>query len=122
MERWKSWLSDPKIDSIVGEVGGEIIGFCTVRPSEDEGVDAHEVAEMPTLYVRPDSWHRGYGRALCAEALDRASVRGFRTLTLWVLEMNLHARRFYGAVGFAREEVTKEDEDLVARRYRIVLP
>ena len=36
--------------------------------------------------------------------------------------MNLHARRFYGAVGFTREEVTKEDEGLIARRYRIALP
>jgi ribosomal protein S18 acetylase RimI-like enzyme len=84
-------------------------------------VDPEVVAEMPTLYVRPDLWHRGYGRALCTEALTRASARGFRSLTLWVLEMNLHARRFYGAVGFTREEVTKADEDLVARRYRIAL-
>jgi ribosomal protein S18 acetylase RimI-like enzyme len=119
--RWQAWLSDPTIDSIVGEVDGEIVGFCTVRPSEDEGVDPEVVAEMPTLYVRPDLWHRGYGRALCTEALTRASARGFRSLTLWVLEMNLHARRFYGAVGFTREEVTKADEDLVARRYRIAL-
>ena len=31
IDRWKRWLSDPGIVCLVGESGGEIVGFCTVR-------------------------------------------------------------------------------------------
>lgn len=125
VERWREWLSDPDIVSVVGEVAGEIVGFCTVRSSDDDDADATIVAEMPTLYVHPDSWHRGYGRALCSEGLKRAAEHGFHVLMLWVLEMNTQARDFYSAFGFTLEEATKVDEGsiegLVACRYRIEL-
>lgn len=124
VERWASWLADPRITAVVGELGGSIVGFCTIRPSED--ADAGEKdAEMPTLYVHPDHWHRGFGRELTEAGLDRARERGFRRLTLWVLEMNHRARAFYEAFGFeddgARKVDELETERLVAFRYRIEL-
>lgn len=124
IELWKEWLGDPLISAVIGEVGGEIVGFCTIRPSGDE--DAHDdVAEMPTLYVHPEAWHVGYGRALCAAGLERARERGFRALTLWVLEVNERARDFYREFGFVPDGETKVDEmtteRLVAFRYRISL-
>ena len=124
LERWRKWLSGPDI-SIVGSVDGEIVGFCTIRPSEDEDADAALVAEMPTLYVHPDAWRRGYGQALCAEGLSSAAERGFDVLTLWVLEVNTRAHSFYSAFGFLSDGATKVVEDsskgLVARRYQILL-
>jgi ribosomal protein S18 acetylase RimI-like enzyme len=123
VERWREWLSDPDIVSVVGEVNGEVVGFCTVRSSGDQDADPTIVAEMPTLYVHPDAWHRGYGRSLCSEGLKRAVERGFHELTLWVLEMNIQARDFYSAFGFTLDAATKVDEGsiegLIARRYRI---
>lgn len=122
---WERWLSNPDISCLVREVGGEIVGFCTVRPSPDPDAPAAVVAEMPTLYVRPDAWRAGHGRALCAAGLDRARERGFRRLTLWVLELNTSACAFYEAFGFESDGVTKIDlssrDRLVARRYRIAL-
>lgn len=124
IERWKEWLADPQISSVVGEAGGEIVGFCTIRPSEDEGA-GEDVAEMPTLYVRPDAWHVGYGRGLCEAGLEKARRRGFRTLTLWVLEVNERARDFYKEFGFVPDGATKVEEmtteRLIAFRYRIAL-
>lgn len=124
IERWRSWLGDDDISALVAEQQGEVVGFCTIRPSNDEDAGP-ETAEMPTLYVRPDYWHRGLGRVLCGAGLDRARERGFRHLTLWVLEMNGRARDFYRKVGFVADGATKIDEltteRLVALRYRIDL-
>lgn len=124
IERWKEWLADPEISCVVGDVDGEIVGFCTIRPSHDEDAGP-KTAEMPTLYVRPDDWHRGYGQGLCLAALRRARQRGFEVLTLWVLEMNERARAFYREFGFHPDGGTKVDEltveRLVAFRYRIDL-
>lgn len=124
VERWEQWLADPDISCLVGEVDGEIVGFSTIRPSAEDDADGR-TAEMPTLYVRPDSWRRGYGRALCDAALQRARVRGFGTLTLWVVEVNEPAAAFYEALGFTFDGATRVDElpreRLMARRYRIDL-
>jgi ribosomal protein S18 acetylase RimI-like enzyme len=125
VERWGRWLADREISCLVGEVRGEIVGFCTVRASPDVDADRAVVAEMPTLYVRPDVWREGYGRALCEAGLVRAMTRGFRRLTLWVLEINTPACAFYEAFGFERDGVTKIDmssrDGLIARRYRMDL-
>jgi ribosomal protein S18 acetylase RimI-like enzyme len=125
VERWVSWLGDAEISCLIGEVNDEIVGFCTVRPSLDLDADRTSVAEMPTLYVHPDAWRRGYGRALCEAGLVRAVERGFRRLTLWVLEINTPACAFYEAFGFESDGVTKIDmssrDGLIARRYRIDL-
>ena len=125
VELWSQWLSDPDIVSIVGEVSGDIVGFCTIRASGDDDADATVVAEMPTLYVSPEAWGRGHGRVLCQDALRRAREGGFEVLTLWVLEMNTRARRFYSAFGFTLDAASKTvegtSEGLIALRYRIQL-
>jgi ribosomal protein S18 acetylase RimI-like enzyme len=130
IDRWRTWLGDPEIHCIVGVDaghvdGGELVGFCTVRASKDTDVDPARIAEMPTLYVAPAFWQRGFGRELCTAAVGRARDLGFEDLTLWVLEINDRARRFYEAFGFVRDGKTKVDEmtteGLVAQRYRVRL-
>jgi ribosomal protein S18 acetylase RimI-like enzyme len=126
VEIWQAWLNDPDVTSLVAEVDDVVVGICTVRPSTDPEVDSAIVATMPTLYVHPDAWHRGYGRALCAEALKRAAARGFSVLTLWSIENNARAHEFYTAYGFTAESTTMAVPDwpheaLTARRYRIAL-
>jgi ribosomal protein S18 acetylase RimI-like enzyme len=124
VERWRTWLSSPDVSCIVAERDGRILGFCTIRPSRDDDASESEV-EMPTLYVHPDAWGRGLGRALCDACVARARDRGFRALTLWVLAMNERARRFYDAFGFEPDGTTKIDEGtterLAAHRYRLSL-
>ncbi len=123
LERWKEWLSDPAVTTIVGEEDGRIVGFSTLRAAVDPDLDGATVAEMPTLYVHPTHWRRGWGTALCGE-IERRSVRqGFRLLTLWVMEMNERARAFYVARGFSKDGAEKLAEApdpiaLKALRYR----
>jgi len=121
---WNQWLSDARIASMVLVEQGIIVGFCTLRPAVEPDLDGAAVAEMPTLYVHPDRWRRGYGAVLCEEAMRRARRREFRALILWSLVTNARAHAFYTARGFEPEDVTKSVEwphELWARRYRIQL-
>lgn len=124
IRRWQAWLAADEISAVIADHRGRIVGFCTIRPSNDDGAEPR-TAEMPTLYVRPDLWHQGLGRTLCRAGVQRARDRGFDQLTLWVLEMNRRARDFYETFGFVADGATKVDEltteKLVALRYRIDL-
>ena len=125
VDTWRAWLTDPQVVAIVGTVDRRILGLCTIRASEDDDADPSTVAEMPTLYVHPDAWHRGYGRKLCREAVERARGQGFATLTLWVVDVNERARAFYTEFGFAldgaRKVVMESPGTVEAYRYRMDL-
>jgi GNAT superfamily N-acetyltransferase len=73
---------------IVAEIGGEIAGFAAVVGGELDG-----------LFVEPDLWGGGIGRALVNAAAHEARKRG---LTLKVIA-NPRARRFYEHCGFSVE-------------------
>ena len=127
IERWQLWLTNPDIVSLVCEADGEIVGIVTIRASTDEGEDPTMVAEMPTLYVHPEHWRRGYGAALCRAALDRARDLGYDELTLWVVDLNVEAHGFYTNFGFTEDGATTVDDGasgetaVTASRYRISL-
>jgi ribosomal protein S18 acetylase RimI-like enzyme len=123
LQRWNEWLSDPDVATVVGEEDGRIVGFSTVRAAVDPDLDASTVAEMPTLYVHPAYWRRGWGTVLCGEIERRSAQQGFALLTLWVMEMNERARAFYVASGFEEDGAEKLAEApdpiaLKALRYR----
>jgi GNAT superfamily N-acetyltransferase len=73
---------------IVAELDGEVAGFAAVVGGELDG-----------LFVEPDLWGRGIGRALADAATHEARRRG---LALTVIA-NPRARRFYEHCGFAVE-------------------
>ncbi|MGI8869343.1 MAG: GNAT family N-acetyltransferase [Mycobacteriales bacterium] len=90
----------PPPDNYVAERAGRIVGFTTVGPSRDP--DAGEASgEVYSIYVAPAAWGTGAGRALMAQGLDRLRERGYAAATLWVLEGNMRASRFYERAGFA---------------------
>lgn len=127
LARWREWLANPEITALVGEESGEIVGFATVRRGTDADLDPGVVAEMPTLYVHPEAWGRGYGLALCTATEIRAAQAGYSELVLWVLEINRRARSFYQRNGFVPDGARKKDDgpvptSLIALRYRKTLP
>jgi len=81
------------------------VGFISFGPSRDE--DGSEKAGIYAIYVLPQFWHQGIGRELLDEAERR--LKGFSAFTLWVLEKNARARRFYEARGFRLDGSRKED-------------
>lgn len=112
---------DLKRDQILlAEAEGRVSGFIVSGPARNEGLDV-TAAEVTGFYVAPVFWRQGIGSSLLEKAVDHLAFLGYRELTLWVLEKNWRARRFYEARGFERSSGLKEfDLGIVVRavRYR----
>ena len=52
------------------------------------------------LYVDPERWGCGVGKALMSVAREHLSQSGFRNALLWVLVGNVRAERFYRLDGW----------------------
>jgi ribosomal protein S18 acetylase RimI-like enzyme len=88
---------------------GEIVGFSLMGPSRDADADPN-TAEVGAIYVHPEKWKKGIGRALLSESLDQIRARKFEQVTLWVLEGNQRARSFYESFGFIPDGAIKDDD------------
>jgi GNAT superfamily N-acetyltransferase len=92
----------PEHRTWVAEEDGRIVAFAITGPSRDEDAAAG-VAELFAIYAKPARWGTGAGRAMLAHVLADLRGRGLPAVTLWVLDTNARARRFYEAAGFAAD-------------------
>lgn len=126
VRQWREWLSDPSrgIAVLVAEIGDAIAGFASVGPSRDDDA-ALGAYEIHAIYIDPPRWRMGLGRQLVASAVETARTKGATRLTLWVLELNEAARRFYEALGFTLDGGRKLDHvgptEMVEIRYALRL-
>jgi ribosomal protein S18 acetylase RimI-like enzyme len=108
----------------VAEEEGRAVGFAVTGKSEDADAD-ERTAEVFAIYLDPDQVGTGLGRTLFAHAVDDLRDRGYRSATLWVLETNEIARRFYELAGWTHDGTkTSERVDCEMRptvRYRVEL-
>jgi GNAT superfamily N-acetyltransferase len=81
---------------VVAESDEEVIGFARVGPVGDEG----KVGLVYLLYVLPEHWGRGAGKALMEAAMEQLRELGMNEAVLWVLRDNHRARRFYEGLGW----------------------
>ncbi|MFF0288197.1 GNAT family N-acetyltransferase [Streptomyces sp. NPDC005262] len=87
--------------NVVAERPGQgVIGWACYGPYRADGRRLAR-AELYAIYVLPEQRGTGVGRALMTEILARSAADGFPDLSLWVLEENAPARRFYERAGFA---------------------
>jgi ribosomal protein S18 acetylase RimI-like enzyme len=99
-DRADMWRRRPPL---VAETAGEIVGFVAVGLSRDAGGDG----ELYAIYVHPWHWGTGIGRALIAAGEARLRELGHGSASLWVLEDNPRARRFYEAAGWSTDGTTR---------------
>lgn len=85
---------------IVAERDGEVAGSCYVVIPARDGDLGPDVAELVAIYVDPAHWRQGIGRALVAEALERASRAGALEVSLWTLCESQPAQSFYKQLGW----------------------
>ncbi|MGH8820953.1 MAG: GNAT family N-acetyltransferase [Rhodoferax sp.] len=84
--------------TIVAICDESIVGFATVGSAQDS--NCRGTGELCALYVDPDWWGRGVGRALIEQARYRLRECGFRSAVLWVMAGNSSAEQFYVCDGW----------------------
>jgi len=87
---------------------GALLGFATFGASRDE--DAPGAGELFALYVDPQRWRTGAGRALLLRAREGLHAGGHRKAILWVLRGNEPAERFYEEDGWRRDGASRWED------------
>lgn len=123
-DMWRELLREDEHTRVFVACRNEtLVGFCgAATPSRDEDA-AEGTSEITALYVDPDHWGTGTGRALIAATLHDLAGCLRRDVTLWVLEANDRARSFYVGMGFEPDcgRIEKPDEPPEVRLRRQLL-
>jgi GNAT superfamily N-acetyltransferase len=125
---WQQIIAEsaaPECACMVAEEGDRIVGFTHLCPSRDEGAGPR-TGELATIYLLEEHWNTGLGRGLLDRAVAQLTEAGFDAATLWVLDTNLRAQRFYETAGWAPDGATQVSDrgafSLLEVRYRRELP
>jgi GNAT superfamily N-acetyltransferase len=84
---------------LVAESDDEIVGWACHGPCRVGEVRTGE-PELYAIYVAPEFYGLGIGRALIEESIRRCRAAGHTRMYLWVLKQNTRARRFHERSGF----------------------
>jgi len=74
----------------------DLVGFCDGGPSRRPG---HADGEIYALYLLHRAKRYGLGTLMFEWVAARLAAAGMRSMVIWVLDDNHHARRFYEAMG-----------------------
>jgi GNAT superfamily N-acetyltransferase len=85
---------------LVAESSEELVGFSTVAIPARDAEEEDDVAEIPAIYVAPEAWARGVGRALIEASIGAMRDAGCREAILWAVAGNDRAAAFYAAQGW----------------------
>ncbi|MCX4403261.1 GNAT family N-acetyltransferase [Streptomyces sp. NPDC059837] len=75
----------------------------------DPSQETPDIAEIGTLYALPEVWGTGTGKQLMLATLTTLGQADDTQATLWVLEDNERAWRFYEAAGRRADGAAVED-------------
>lgn len=108
--RWNERMEEQPGGRVVwvAELEGEVVGFTQTGPSRRPDAGPHE-AELYCIYLGAGAIGTGIGRRLIEHAVADLGERGFTSASLWVLEANSRARRFYEAGGWHTDGTTRID-------------
>jgi GNAT superfamily N-acetyltransferase len=75
----------------VAEIAGAVVGFAAILPRDDGD------SELDALFVEPETWRQGIGRALIERCVSAAYAAGAHSIHV---VGNPHAEGFYLSCGF----------------------
>ena len=113
VSRWVQWFSHGSEHGqtcALAEDAHGVLGWVTWGPS----AVPDRFGEIHGLYVDPDRWGQGAGRALLARGEDELA-QTWREAVLWTLADNPRTRRFYEAAGWRVDGETGTFERLGVR-------
>jgi GNAT superfamily N-acetyltransferase len=95
---WREVLQDRSVLTLVAydTTHLDIVGFCDAGRSRS---DTGHAAEVYRMYIEHHAKRHGLGREMFELVTDWLRARDLRSLIIWVLDNNHHARRFYEAMG-----------------------
>ncbi len=103
-EMWRRVIGDPAAHHAttlhIADCGGEIVGFGACGSQRSQGLGELDYdGEISAIYVLRAWQRRGVGTSLLGIMAADLINRGFRAVSLWVLQDNAPARRFYEHYG-----------------------
>jgi GNAT superfamily N-acetyltransferase len=114
IEQFRRGLEQPHADASI---------WVAERDGEIAGVAVGLGAELRALYVVPEAWGGGAANALMEAVLGAIGSGGAQEATLWVVEDNPRARRFYEREGWEPTGETRVTPAGPAElQYRLQLP
>ena len=97
----------------------QIVGYARIGPARDhDSILEGGCGEVYGLYLHPDTWGRGLGRALMDASIEELSGQGFDQATLNVVEGNERARFFYERQGWIMDKQAAPWHGAPQLRYR----
>lgn len=96
------WEEDAIIFKDNEAVGLICIGKCRDADKTDT------FGEIWGIYLLPEYWSIGIGSELINWGLNELRKRNYSKVTLWVLEENINARKFYEKIGFKHDGTVKQ--------------
>jgi len=95
---WRRVLADPAVLTLVAydTTHRDIVGLCDAGRSRGTHAYAGEVYRM---YLEHHARRHGLGREMFESVTAWLRSQELRSLVIWVLDNNHHARRFYEAMG-----------------------
>ncbi|AOU97583.1 hypothetical protein BI364_06075 [Acidihalobacter yilgarnensis] len=122
---WMQTISTEACEVWVAEVDSALVGWIALGASRDDDA-TFDVGELQAIYLLPEYWAHGIGRALWRVACGRLLERGFSSAVVWVFADNARAIRFYRAAGFTLNSELEDSGDydgmeLKYARYEIIL-
>ena len=108
---WASRLQDLRMgrEVLVAHHSQGLCGFVYTGPSEDDDDSETRTGQVYSIHVDPDSQGAGVGSELLNAALALQLASGMEDVTLWVVDTNLRARRFYEDRGFRLDEARRKE-------------
>ena len=100
IDRWHRALVDTTMTVRVLDDGIGVRGHVTVGAATRVGTTDGEIL---SLYIDPDHWGHGYGRALLHTGRQLLTDQGYERLGLWMVEGNTRALALYQSDGWALE-------------------
>jgi GNAT superfamily N-acetyltransferase len=99
---WSGILANPppRTAVMLATSHAVVAGFAAMGPRRSSPAD-WDAGELYAIYLRPDQQGRGIGVQLHSAVIDRLSALAFQHATLWVLDGNQRALRFYHRNGWA---------------------
>lgn len=124
LEQRRAILAGGTVSTFVAVRRGDVVGFAAHGPSRDDDLAGQQVEEVYAVYVLEAALGQGVGAALLDRCLAAAPPGA--AVTLWVLEGNTRARRFYERHGFVADGAVKTysvaGRELPELRYRMDRP